>query len=66
MLCKIYSIVQKHISNRFDYLLVRVIGFLVMYHDGVSCATFHDREAILGQNTLFWSVMLLHFYFGLF
>ena len=66
MLCKSYSIVLKHISNCFDYLLVSVIGFLAMYHDGVLCATFHDREAILGQNKLFWSVMLLHFYFGLF
>ena len=24
-----------------------------MYHDGVLCATYHDREAILGQNTPF-------------
>ena len=51
----------------FDYLLARVIGFLAMYHDGVLCATKHDREAILGQNTpfsecyavalLFWSFL---------
>ena len=67
MLCKSYSIVLKHISNCFDCLLVRVIGFLAMYHDGVLCATFHDREANLGQNTpflecyvvalLFWSFL---------
>ena len=71
MLCKSYSIVLKHISNCFDYLLAKVIGFLAMYHDGVLYATFHDREAILGQNTpflgcyavalLFWS--FLDFYF---
>ena len=67
MLCKSYSIVLKHISNCFDYLLARVVGFLFMYHDGLLCATFHDREAILGQNThflecyavalLFWSFL---------
>ena len=67
MLCQIYSIVLKHISNCFDYLLVRVIGFLAMYHGGVLFAIFHDREAILGQNTpflvcylvalLFWSFL---------
>ena len=38
-----------------------------MYHDGVLCATYHDREAKLGQNTpflecyavalLFWSFL---------
>ena len=55
MLCKSYSIVLKHRLNCFDYLLAlaRVIGFLSMYHDGVLCATYHDREAILGQNMPF-------------
>ena len=24
-----------------------------MYHDGVLCATYHDREAIFGQNMPF-------------
>ena len=37
-----------------------------MYHDGILRVTYYDREATLGQNMPFWSVMLLHFYFGLF
>ena len=53
MLCKSYSIVVKHILNCFYYLTARVIGFLAMYHNGVLCATYHDREAKLGQNTPF-------------
>ena len=67
MLCKSYSIVLKHILNCFYYLIARVIGFLAMYHDGVLCVTYYDREAILGQNTpflecyavalLFWSFL---------
>ena len=24
-----------------------------MYHDGVLCATYHDREALMGQNMPF-------------
>ena len=65
MLCKSYSIVLKPISNCFYYLIARVIGFLVMYHDGILCVTYYDREATLDQNTpclecnavalLFWS-----------
>ena len=30
-----------------------MIGFLAMYHDGVLCATYHDREALMGQNMPF-------------
>ena len=45
--------------NCFDYILAlaRVIGFLSMYHDGVLCATYHDREAILGQNMPFFGLL---------
>ena len=35
------------------YLIARVIGFLAMYHDGVLRATYHDREALMGQNMPF-------------
>ena len=66
MLCKINSIVLKHISKCFDYLLIRVIGFLAMYHDGVLCATFHHREAILGQNTPFSECYVVALLFGSF
>ena len=31
-----------------------MIGFLAMYHDGVLRATYHDREALMGQNMPFW------------
>ena len=50
----------------FDYLIARVIGFLAMYQDGVLCATYHDREALLGQNMPFlecYAVALLFFVF---
>ena len=67
MLCKSYSIVLKHILNCFYYHIARVIGFLAMYHNGVLCVTYYDREAILGQNMpflecyavalLFWSFL---------
>ena len=67
MLCKSYSIVLKHVLNSFYYLIARVIGFLAMYHNGLLCAAYQDREAILGQNTpfleryvvalLFWSFL---------
>ena len=37
----------------FYYLIARVIGFLAMYHDGVLRATYHDLEALMGQDLLF-------------
>ena len=65
MLCKSYSIVLKFLLNIFDYLIARVIGFLAMYHDGVLCETTTGRHYLV-KICLFWSVMLLHFYFCLF
>ena len=53
MLCKSYSIVLKFLLNIFYYLIARVIGFLVMYHNGVLRATYHDRETLMGQNMPF-------------
>ena len=53
MLCKSYSIVLKFLLNIFYYLIARVMGFLVMYHDGILRATYHDREALMGQNMPF-------------
>ena len=47
----------------FDDLLAMVIGFLVMYQDGVLCASYHDREAILGQNTPFLECYAVAFLF---
>ena len=34
----------------FYCLTARVIGFLAMYHDWVLRATYHDWEALMGQN----------------
>ena len=47
-----------------------MIGFLVVYHDGVLCATYIGKETIFGQKTPFLEcyvvalsfLYFLHFY----